>query len=64
MICQHGHNFDEEALRKDGVPDLVINEARTHHELGVCVQINTDQMVQDLMKVAREIQPDRFKPRA
>lgn len=60
MICQHGHNFDEDALLKQGVPQLVINEARIHHELGECLRIGTDQMVQDLMKTAREMWPDKY----
>lgn len=60
MICQHGHNFDEAALAKEGVPSVMINEARNHHELGVCVELNTDQLVKDLMANARELWPEKY----
>lgn len=60
MICQHGHNFDEAALAKEGVPAVMIDEARKHHELGVCAALNTDQLVKDLMVNARELWPDKY----
>ena len=59
-ICEHGHAFDEEALLADGVPFVVIDEARKHHELGLCVQLDTDNMLQGLMKQARELWPDKY----
>lgn len=62
FICQHGHSFDEEELQKQTVPKLVTNEGRIHHELGLCLELNTDQMIRDLMKQASELQPDRYKP--
>lgn len=61
-ICQHGHSFDEEELQKLTVPKLVTDEALKHHELGLCVELNTDQMIRDLMKQASEVQPERYKP--
>ena len=61
-ICEHGHAFDEEILIAEGVPSVVIDEARKHHEFGVCIKLNSDQMLQDLMKQARELWPDKYKP--
>ena len=61
-ICEHGHAFDEELLQELGVPILVTNEGRKHHELGLCVKLNTDQMIRDLMRQASEVQPDRYRP--
>lgn len=62
FTCQHGHDVNADILRMYGVPQLVINEVRTQHELGMCVDLDTDNLLRRLMKEASELQPDRYKP--
>lgn len=62
FICEHGHAFDEEELQKLTVPSVVTNEARIQHELGLCVQLKTDETLRELMKNAAELQPHKYKP--